>query len=89
MECHKIPYLTLTFPLWFFYADDLYLLQGIGMKQNNLGFLTMKIYTIKTVRNIRLIQPMVITLDGGWIEWWSLFANLNYAKVRDNLIASI
>ena len=65
MECHKIPYLTLTFPLWFFYADDLYLLQGIGMKQNNLGFLTMKIYTIKTVRNIRLIQPMVITLEGG------------------------
>ena len=48
MERHKILYLTLTFPLWFFYVGDLYLLQGTEMKQHNLGFLTMKIYTIKT-----------------------------------------
>ena len=48
MEQHKIPYLTLTSPLWFFYAGNLYLLQGTEMKQHNLGFLTMKIYTIKT-----------------------------------------
>ena len=48
MEWHKIPYLTPTSFLWFFYVGDLYLLQGTGMKQRNLGFLTMKIYTIKT-----------------------------------------
>ena len=27
---------------------------------------------------------MVITLEGGWIGWWSLFVNLNYVNVRDN-----
>ena len=48
MEQHKILYLTPTFPLWFFYVGDLYLLQGTEIKQHNLGFLTMKIYTIKT-----------------------------------------
>ena len=48
MERHKIPYLTPTSPLWFFYVGDLYLLQGTEMKQHNLGFLTMKIYTVKT-----------------------------------------
>ena len=27
---------------------------------------------------------MVITLEeGGWIGWWSLFANLNYVNVRE------
>ena len=26
---------------------------------------------------------MVITLEGGWIGWLSLFANLNYVNVRD------
>ena len=37
------------------------------------------------VRKNRLIQPIVITLErGGWIGWWSLFANLNYMNVRDN-----
>ena len=48
MEWHKILYLTLTSPLWFFYVGDLYLLQETEMKQYNLGFLTMKIYTVKT-----------------------------------------
>ena len=48
MEQHKIPYLTPTSHLWFFYVGDLYLLQGTEMKQHNLGFLTMEIYTIKT-----------------------------------------
>ena len=38
------------------------------------------------VMNIRLIQPMVITLEGGWIGWWSFFVNLNYVNVRDNYI---
>ena len=36
------------------------------------------------VRKIRLIQPMVITLKGGWIGWWSLSINLNYVNARDN-----
>ena len=48
MERYKIPYLTPTSLLWFFYVGDLYQLQGTEMKQHNLGFLTMKIYTIKT-----------------------------------------
>ena len=48
MEQHKIPYLTPTSLLWFFYVGDIYLLQGTKMKQHNLGFLTMKIYAIKT-----------------------------------------
>ena len=48
MGRYKIPYLTPTSPLWFFYVGDLYLLQITEMKQHNLGFLTMEIYTIKT-----------------------------------------
>ena len=48
----------------------------------NLLFNKVTIYfnifgSIMIVRNLRLIQPMVITLKGGWIGWWSLFANLN------------
>ena len=27
---------------------------------------------------------MVITLEGGWIGWLSLFVNLNYVKARNN-----
>ena len=48
MEWHKIPYLTPTSLLWLFYVGNLYFLQGTEMKQHNLGFLTMKICTIKT-----------------------------------------
>ena len=48
MERHKFPILHRLPILWLFYVGDLYLLQGIEMKQHNLGFLTMKIYIIKT-----------------------------------------
>ena len=48
MERHKFPILHRLPILWLFYVDNLYLLQGTKMKQHNLGFLTMKIYAIKT-----------------------------------------
>ena len=44
----------------------------------------LKFWKLEIVRKIRLIQHMVITLEEGWIMWWSLFANLNYVNVRDN-----
>ena len=48
MERHKSPILHRLSLLWLFYVGDLYLLQGTEMKQHNLGFLTMKIYVVKT-----------------------------------------
>ena len=57
MERHKIPYLTPTSHLWFFYVGDFYLLQGTKMKQHSLGFLTMKIYTIKIYDIFFLAMP--------------------------------
>ena len=36
------------------------------------------------VRKIRLIQPMIITLKGRWIGWWSFSSKLNYVNARDN-----
>ena len=43
-------------------------------------------YVVEFVRKIRLIQPKVITLKGGWIGWWSLFVNLNDMNTSDNYI---
>ena len=34
-----------------------------------------RIFLYKIVRQIKFLQPMVITLEGGWIGWWSLFSN--------------
>ena len=36
------------------------------------------------IRKIELLQPKVITLEGGWIGWWFLFVNLIYMNVKDN-----
>ena len=43
----------------------------------------------RVVRNLRLIQTMVITLEGGEIGWWSIFHKFKLWKNKRQLYVNI